>query len=311
MNKIILTAAIFFLFSFATFNLVAQEKYTLKNRFPQGKYEMRLETDMDTTVKIGDQTIPNHFIQTQYQEIVAGPIAPDGSQQVTMEIKRVVIKNMIGGRKIEFDSADEKASLSPFKMFGIMVGFKATMTTDRDGKVMKFEGLDEFWEKRAQTFPKRMLEMQKKQFSDKSLTKMFGIMHEAMPQQSVAVGEQWKSEGISEVPIIGKVKMKQTNTLKEIQLVDETELAVIVSQSRIKSDTPQEVEIAAIKTTLKSMDIDSESIAQMEIKTGLMVSSVTQIKMNIEAETTINNQTTQQNMTGEGKTSIIVTHAEK
>jgi hypothetical protein len=140
---------------------------------------------------------------------------------------------------------------------------------------------------------------------------MFGIMHEAMPQQSVAVGEQWKSDGISEVPIIGKVKMKQTNMLKEIQLVDETELAVIVSQSRIKSDTPQETEMAAIKTTLKSMDIDSESITQMEIKTGLMISNVTQIKMNIEAETTINNQTTQQNMTGEGKTSIIVTRTEK
>lgn len=300
----------FFLFSFTAFNAAAQEKYTLKNRYPEGTYEIKTETDMDMKIKTGEQIIPNRQVQTQYQEIVAGPIEPDGSQRVDTEIKRIALKQIINGREITFDSADEKSKNSPLKLLGFMVGLKVTTTFDQNGKIIKTEGLEEFWEKHAQTFPKQVSDMLKKQFSDKALTKTFDILRETMPQQPVAVGEQWKSEGVSEIPLIGKVKTTQTNTLKEIQSVDGKELAVIVSQSRIKSDSPQETDMAAAKMTLKSTDIDSENNIQMEIKTGLVVSNITQIKMNVEIEVTVNNQTIQQNLTGEGKTTMTITRME-
>ncbi|MDR0705794.1 MAG: DUF6263 family protein [Planctomycetaceae bacterium] len=310
-NKMMLLVlfAIFFLFSFP---VDAQEKYTLKNRYPQGTYEMRLETDMDMTIKIGEQIIPNRSNQTQYQEIVAEPIEPDGSQQTIMEIKRIVLKQTINGQEIAFDSADEKVKNSPLRLMGVMVGLKVTTTFDPNGKITKVEGIEEFLEKHAQTLPKPALDMLKKQFSGKALTKTLDVMHEAMPKQPVAVGEQWKSENFSEIPMLGKVKTEQTNTLKEIQLVDETELAVIVSQSRMKSDSPQEMNMAAAKMMLNSTEIDSESAIQMEVKTGLVISNVTQIKMNLELETTApNNQVVKQNVSGEGKTTMTITRAKK
>jgi hypothetical protein len=309
-SEILLLVAVFFLFAFP---VDAQEKYIFKNRFPQGTYEMRLETEMDMVIKIGEQIIPNRSSQIQYQEIVAGPIEPDGSQQTVIETKRIVMKQIINGQEIAFDSADEKAKNSPFKLMGVMVGLKVTTTFEQNGKITKIDGIEEFWEKNAQAFPKPVLDVMKKQFSEKALSKIFDVVQEAMPKQPVAVGEQWKSESLSEIPFIGKVKTEQTNTLKEIQSVDGTELAVIVSQSHMKSDTPQEMNMATIiKMMLNSTDIDSESTIQMELKTGLVVSNVTQIKMNLELETTApNNQIVKQNVNGEGKTTMTVTRAKK
>lgn len=272
---------------------------------------MQFETDMEMKIEVDGRTIPNHSTQTQYQNITVKPIASDGSQQINVEVKRIVMKQMINGQKIEFDSADDKAQFSPFKILGIMVGLKVTISLDQDGKITKMEGLDEFLEQHAQNIPKQAFEMLKRQFSDKSLAKMFDILRETMPQQPVAVGEQWKSESVSEILVIGKVKTEQTNTLKEIQSVDGTELATIVSQSRIKSDSPQEMEMAATKMTLKSTDVDSESTIQMEMKTGLVVSNITQINMKIETETINNNKTLQQTMTGKGKTTMTITRTEK
>jgi hypothetical protein len=312
MHKIILTMAVFFLFSFVVFNVVAQEKYTLKPRYPQGTYEMKTEMDMDMKIKIGEQIIPNHQIQSQYQEIIAEAVEPDGLQQVNTELKRIVLKQIINGREMFFDSAVENTRNSPLKMLGVIVGLKTTITFDQDSKIVKIEGLDEFLEKNSQSLPKQVVEQLKKLLSKEVFTKTFDILREAMPQQPVAVGEQWKSENISEIPFMGKVKTKQTNTLKEIQSVDGKELAVIVSQSRMKSDSPQEMNMAAAtKMTLKSTDIDNENTIQIEIKTGLVVSSTTQIKMNIDLEATVNNQIIQQNMTGNGKTTMTITRTEK
>ncbi|MDR2116166.1 MAG: DUF6263 family protein [Planctomycetaceae bacterium] len=311
MQKIILATTMFFLFSFAAFDIPAQEKYTLRNRYPQGIYEMKTEMDMNMKVKHEDQIIPNHTVQTQYQEIVADAVEPDGSQRVHNEMKRILLKQTINGREIVFDSADEKSKNSPLRMLGVMVGLKTTMNFDKDGKVTEIEGLDEFLEKNSQTFPKQAYELLKKTLNKQALTKTFDILREVMPQQPVAIGEQWKSENFAEIPLIGKVKTTQTNTLKEIQNVDGKELAVIVSQSSIKSDTPQELNMPVAKMTLKSTDIDSENTIQMELKTGLVVSNITQIKMNIAIESTVNNKIIQQNMTGEGKTTMTITRSEK
>jgi hypothetical protein len=311
-REILLTVAVFFLFAFP---VDAQEKYTLKNRYPQGTYEMRLETEMEMIIKIGEQIIPNRSNQIQYQEIVAKPIEPDGSQQIVIETKRIVMKQIINGKEIAFDSADENAKNSPLKLLGVMVGMKVTTTFDSNGKIIKTDGMDQFWEKNAQTLPKPVLEMMKKQFSEKALSKIFDVVYEATPKQPVAVGEQWKSESLSEIPFIGKVKTTQTNTLKEIvpTQADETESeAVIVSQSHIKSDAPQEMNMTAVKMMLNSTEIDSESVIKIEIKTGLVVSNVTQIKMNLELETTTqNNQVVKQNVNGEGKTTMTLPRTKK
>ncbi|MDR1963099.1 MAG: DUF6263 family protein [Planctomycetaceae bacterium] len=308
MNKIVLTAVVFFLF---VFNTNAQEKYLLKNRYPEGTYEMKTETEMNMLVKMGEQIVPNQQSQTQYQHIVAGPIKPDGSQEVITEIYRIATKQNVNGRNIEFDSAAENAKNSPLRMLGVMVGLKVTMTFDQDGKIAKVEGIDEFLEKVSASFPKPVFDMMKKQLSDKAMTKTFDALRDAMPSQPVAIGEKWNSESQSEIPIIGKIKTELQNTLKAIQQTEGKELAEIESQSQIKSDKSQEINMGAAQMTFKNADINSESTIQMEIKTGLVVSNVTKMKINMEAEITANNQTMKQNMSGEGKTAITVTRSKK
>ena len=291
MKKIILTLSFILL---AT-TLSAQEKYTLKNRFPEGTYTLTQTTSMDMTINMEaeegfSQKMPMKQHQTQEIKIVAGPTEADGTQKVSMEIVRMAVEAETMGVTMKYDSADDSQqnAESPMSMVGFVVGLKLTMTYDKDGKVTKVEGLDEFWEKAAKDAPlamRAMIKELKKSMNSETYTKMLDVNKEDMPPKSVAVGESWQVEAEAELPIIGKMHVQKTNTLESVETVDGVEIATIRSVGTLTAADGQTIKIGPGEVTIKEMNIDVDTVGKMEVKTGVPVSTESKIKQTMTAET--------------------------
>ncbi|MCL2742846.1 MAG: DUF6263 family protein [Planctomycetaceae bacterium] len=283
----------------------AQEKYTLKVQFPAGKYQNVIESDMDMSIGMAGQAakMPMKQKQTQYMSLDVSPKVENGTQKIVMETTRIAMETKSAMMNMKYDSADPESAASPMKAAGAMVGMKLVLTF-KDGKVAKVEGIEEFFEKLANNpdYPKQTAEMLKKQFSNQAMTKNFDAQHEAMPSKPVAVGEEWKTESTTEIPMLGKVKAVLNNTLKEVKEENGKKIAVIISKASMKSTEPNEVETGGGKMTFTKVDIDTATTITLELETGLVPSTVADIKMEMEMKLEAAGQTMQQQMTGTGTT---------
>ena len=299
------------LFLVAGQSLTAQEKYTLKSSYPPGQYEQVINIDMDMTVGISDKAkIPMKQAQTQYITIDAAEKNADGTQKIVMEITRIAMDQKSGMINMKYDSADTDAAQSPLKMMGTMVGTKFTMLLDKDGNPTKIEGINEMFDKltKDQDYPLPVVEMLKAQMTDESMTKTLDISKEMMPQVPVAVGETWKTEGTSDVPMLGKAKTNLENTLKEIKTEDGKRIAVIFSKSVVSSEGTKEMEpMPGMKMTLQKADISAETTVLLDIESGLMLSSTADTGMDMDMEMVLGDRTIVQKIAGKGKTTITVT----
>lgn len=310
MNKIVCIAvSLSLLVATAAAQEKAQEKYTLKNRYPEGRYEMAVESTMDMVMEMFGQKIPMTQVQKQEFHIVASPKkAADDSQTVTMELKRMVSKQQSMGTSMEYDSGDESKQSEPLKVLGAMIGMTLTLTLDKEGKIVKVDGLDELWARleRAPGYSKQILEVLKKQMTEDTLTAGFDAQRNVMPPRAVAVGEQWKSSGSSVVPMLGKVETETDNTLQSVDTVDGAEVARIVSKSRIESSESSKIDMGIVKMDVKKSTIEMESDYRMETKTGLVVSTVSLTQMEMETEVGSGDRKMEQKMTSNGKTTMTV-----
>ena len=283
----------------------AQEKYTLKVQFPAGKYQNVIESDMDMTIGMPGQTakMPMKQKHTQYMTLDAAPKAKDGTQKIVMENTRIAMETKSAFANMKFDSDNPDDAASPIKAAGAMVGMKMTMTF-KDGKVVKVEGIEEFFEKLTNNpdYPKQTADMLKKQFSNEAMTKNFDAQHEAMPSKPVAVGEEWKTETTTEIPVLGKVNAVLNNTLKEVKDENGKKVAVIISKADMKSTEPKDVDTGPAKMTFTKVDIDTTTTFTLELETGLVQSTVADIKMEMEMNLEAAGQTMQQQMSGTGTT---------
>ena len=311
MKKVVV---LFLLFAFTASGLRAEEKkFTLKNRYPQGKYDMVMNMDMDMTIEMAGRKMPMKQKMGQYMDIDAGMLESDGSQKIVMEITRVVMEQKISLANLKYDSADEMTHNSPLKAVGAMLGLRLTLTFDGDGKIVKVEGLDEFWDNLAKNpdYPLQAAEMLKKQMTSESMTKNFDSHRETMPPGPVAVGENWKSTGTAEMPMIGKLETELDNTLKVVKLVDGVECAEIVSKIKMDTKEPGEIEMGSAKTEYKNVSMENESTMLMEVETGLVISNVSDMKMEMEMETEVGDRTIEQKMAGTGRTTVTITRGKE
>ncbi|GHT36264.1 hypothetical protein FACS189427_07550 [Planctomycetales bacterium] len=286
-------------------------KYTLKVQYPAGKYQNVIDSDMDMTIGMSGQTakMPMKQKQTQYMTLDVTPKTEDGTQTLTMETTRIATEVKSPFANMKFDSADPDAANGPMKAAGVAVGLKAVMTC-KDGKIIKVEGIEEFFEKLAANpdYPKQTAEMLKKQFNNESLTKNFDIQQKAMPSsQPVAVGEQWKTDGTAEIPMLGKVKTVLNNTLKEVKEENGKKIAVIISKTNIKSAEPKELEAGnGVKTTFTKFSIDTTTTFNLEIESGLVLSSDADIVLEMESKIEAAGKTIEQQLSGTGKSTVTI-----
>lgn len=312
MKKIVLSVFVLCFFV-AVASLSAQEKYTLKNQYPEGRYQMVVESDMDMVMEMSGQKMPTKQLMTQYQTLIAEKKQADGTQKVSMETTRILMNQKMMGMDMKFDSDDKDADKSPLKAVSVMVGLKITMIFDKDGKITKVDGIDEFTEKLSNdpNYPKQVLELMKKQVNNETMTKMFNAQREAMPTKPVAVGDTWQSAGSADIPMVGKADTKLDNSLEEVKEVDGKKIAVIRSEAKIESEEKQEMDMGIAKMDLTKMKTNTISTMEMELETGLVARTVADLEMEMDAQMNAGDQKMEMKMTGKGKTTTTVTRAAK
>jgi hypothetical protein len=289
---------------------MAQEKYTLKNAYPPGQYEMVINVEMNMTTGISDKAkVPIKQKQTQYITIDAAERSADGTQKVVMEITRFAMNSKMSLVNMAYDSADPNAKNSPFKMMGVVVGMKITMTLDKDNVPIKMEGMSAFFDKLMEDpdYPKQTAEMLKAQMSDESMSKSFDVGRDAMPKNPVAVGETWKTESTSELPMLGKAKVDLENTLKEVKVEDGKKIAVIVSKSAIRTDEAKEWSMTpGMSMNFQKMDMSGETTMLLDMESGLMVKSTAEMEMAMEMTMGMGDREMTQQISGKGTTTVTV-----
>lgn len=288
----------------------AQEKFALKQRFPEGKYEMNIGTDMKMNMEIQGKKTPTTQKQNQYWEIVAGATEADGTQKIVMEVKRFAMQQKVAGMDMKYDSDDPKTANSPLKSVGIMVGLKMTVINDKDGKPQSVEGWDEFMEKMiAEGDPgqKMVFESLKDQFKPEMFTKNMTAGQDIMPKDPVAVDDNWKATSSMELPMVGSMEMKTDNTLKSIKTEDGKKIAEIFSKSEVSTAEGKEMEMGPAKMTLNNVDIKTDSTIKMEVETGLIFSNVAEMTMSMEMAVSGGpNAMPAMKMSGTGTTTVTV-----
>ena len=288
----------------------AQEKYTLKSAYPPGQYEMVMGIDMDMTIDMSGAKMPMQQKQTQYMAIDAAAKNADGTQKIVMELTRVVLDQKMSMANLKYDSADPDSDKSPMKAAGVIVGLKITTLFDKDGKPTKVEGMDEFFDKLLNNpeYPKPIAEMMKKKISNESMTKMMDFARDAMPKEPVAVGETWKTEGTSTLPILGEAKTNLENTLETVKTENGRKIAVIATKLLIQSDEPNEMEpVPGAKVTFTKMNITGNTTVLLDIESGLALSSTSDTEMAMELSTNVGDKTMEQKISGKGKTTMTMT----
>ena len=261
----------------------AEEKYSLKIRYPEGTYTMiqEMEMDMATKMKVGEMgsmRFPSVMKQTYEMRIIAGPVVEDGSQKVEMEFVRVAADVSTSGIRMRYDSGGDakKNARSPLKVLDFMVGVKFSVTYDKDGKAAKVEGVDALWDKmlaKSNAATKEMMEsLREKMLSEEALAKMINVGMESYSEKTVAVSESWDSETEMEVPMIGKIRVKATHTLESVEKRDGTEIATIRSRINMEAEDLDETILEEVKMQFEGYNILADSTLVLDVKTGLPIS---------------------------------------
>ncbi|MDO4550042.1 MAG: DUF6263 family protein [Planctomycetia bacterium] len=285
MKKFLIVMAAVFSLGLLISELSAAEKYSLKTRFPEGKYTLLLEMDMKTAAISQEEDVEPQIMVQQKQiqtiKIVADPIKEDGTQKVAMKFARVQVETDTIMGKMKYDSDDKESKNSPLNTVGIMVGLEFMTYFDKDGNITKIEGVDEFFDKlieNAKVQEKPLLEMFKKEMSAERMAKNMNIVGEYLPKTPVEVGESWENEQESELPLIGEMEMQINSTLKSVEKENGEDVATILSKTEMSLKEPKDLDVQGMGVTFSKMDVKSDVTTKIEVKTGLMLSSITKME---------------------------------
>jgi hypothetical protein len=264
---------------------------------------------MDMTIDMAGNKIPSVQSQTQYITIDAASKNADGTQKVVMEVTRFAMTQKLPTGEMKFDSAAPDADKSPLKAAGVVVGMKITISIDKDGQAVKYEGADEFFKKLVDNpdYPKQIAEMLKEQMTDENLGKSFDLARDMMPTTPVAVGETWKTEGSADIPMLGRTKTNVENTLKEVKTENGRKIAVIVSKSTLRSEEPKKMDIMGVSMTVTKVDITGDTTTSLDAESGLTKSSIADTDMAMEMSVEAAGQVIAQKISGKGKTTVTIT----
>jgi hypothetical protein len=193
-----------------------QDKVTLKWKFEKDKafyQEMTSETTQNMTVQ-GSQ-IKNVQKQTFYFSWT--PIEQDkdnGNWKIKQKIEGVKMSIEISGSPpISYDSTKaEGAGNTPLgEFFKVLVNSEFTLTVNKEMKVIKVEGRDDFIKRLGSANP-QMEGLLKQILSEEALKEMADPTFAAIPVKEIPVGEKWDRQSNFNMGPIGKYDNKYKYT---------------------------------------------------------------------------------------------------
>jgi len=190
------------------------DKVEIKWKFDKDKpvYE-EMTTKTSQEMKVMGMDVKQTQDQTFNFSLAFKEDEKDKNTVVTQKIEGVKLKIEVAGNPITFDSANPttgNAALNDF--FKALVGSEFKLTLDKDMKVTKVEGRDEFLKKLTQA-NQQMDTLLKRILSEEALKQMADPTFGILPKQgAVAKGDTWKRESELSLGPIGSYKSIFTYT---------------------------------------------------------------------------------------------------
>ncbi|MDO4551426.1 MAG: DUF6263 family protein [Planctomycetia bacterium] len=258
----------------------ATEKYSLKMRFPEGKYTLQVESKVSVKMLHGEAEHQNVNGSKQIETIKvnAGSVDAEGNQKVIMNLSRIQLEadSVLGKMKYDSDRPSDIPSEIPgdmgipFKMMGKTVGLELEILFDKDGNISKIEGLEKFIEKQSKDISEQEKIMLKEILDESAFVKSVAFDKEVLPKKSVSVGESWENTDNLELPVLGNTAIQITNTLKSVEKENDMDTATIHSHMQTNLEDLQEMDTGMIKMMLSDVEIKSDTTTKVEVETGLV-----------------------------------------
>jgi hypothetical protein len=172
-----------------TVSAFGQDAVTLKWKFEVNKtFWQEMTTTTDQTMKVMGTDVKQTQTQTFWFAWTPQKNNADGSWEIEQKIVGVKMTIDIGGNKVEYDSTKENPGTNPLAdFFKALVGSKFVLTLDKDYKVTKITGREEFIAALSKANP-QMEKLLKQILSEKALMDM------ADPTFSVVSGKEIKKD---------------------------------------------------------------------------------------------------------------------
>jgi hypothetical protein len=192
----------------------AQAPVELKWKFEKGKtFYQEMTTDTTQKMVVMGQTINQVQKVTFYLSWT--PVEQDPNSKswtVKQKIDGLKMEIEIGGNKIPFDSTKEAGGTNPLSdFFKALVGSEFTLTIDKDMKITKIEGRDEFLKKLVKE-NQAMEPLLRVILSDEALKQMSDPAFAAIPDKPVKKGDTWERTSMLNMGPIGSFDTKYKYT---------------------------------------------------------------------------------------------------
>lgn len=277
------------------------ETIEFKRGLPAGEYEMLVETNDDSEM----EGMKGETIDIRYYDLIVEPAKEDGTQEITMLWNRIRFKSTAGNYvSADFDSATQKPQKRREINKAQLLGLKLKQTIDKNGKLIKTEGIEEFIDGLITQDPskKEMLTAVKAMTRGGNYVTYFTQFWQILPDEPVAVGETWKKKSVLDNQTLGSVPLDIAAKIEKIEEIDGEKLAQITGTGILKTNEETEIQSGPMKLKYKSIDFDSKISMKIEPNTGL----VHEYNMDFETEQTMLMRTSSLTTNGKGNLKISI-----
>jgi hypothetical protein len=184
----------------------APDTTTLKWKFEKDKpFYQEMLSDTTQNMKVAGSEIKNVQKQTFYFSWTPVEQDKDGNWILKQKIEGVKMKIEISGSPpIDYDSTKEGAANTPLgDFFKVLVGSEFKLTIDKDMKVTKIEGREDFIKKLGGANP-QMEPLLKQILSEDALKEMADPTFAAIKTSEIKVGDTWNRPSKFDMGPIGK-----------------------------------------------------------------------------------------------------------
>ncbi len=175
-------------------------------------FYQEMTTDTTQKMTVMGQNITTVQKATNFLSFTPVDHDKDGNWTVKQRTNGLKMEIEIGGNKISFDSTKEEGQANPLSDFYKgLVGSEFTLTIDKDMKISKIEGRDEFIKKLVKENEGREPFL-KATVSDEALKQMSDPAFSAIPNKAVKKGDTWEKNTTLDMGPIGTFDMNNKFT---------------------------------------------------------------------------------------------------
>jgi hypothetical protein len=175
-------------------------------------FYQEMTTDTRQTMTVFGQNITQVQKVTHFLSFTPVDHDKDGNWTVKQKINGLKMEIDIGGNKIPFDSTKGGVQANPLSdFFQALVGSEFMLTIDKDMKISKIKGRDEFIKKLVKE-NEGMEPLLKTILSDEALKQMSDPAFSAIPNKAVKKGDTWEKNTTLDMGPIGSFDMNNKFT---------------------------------------------------------------------------------------------------